>query len=58
MVPFSASKSAVYHSSVLFLLGSPQLPARTSHSALCPWRLALRPACGRSPASVSWGMGA
>ena len=58
MVPFSASKSAVYHSFVLFLFGSPQLPARASRSALCPWCLALCPACGRSPASVSWGVGA
>lgn len=37
MVPFSASRPAVYHSFVLFLLGSPQLPARASRSALCPW---------------------
>lgn len=63
MVPFSASRPAVYHSLVLFLPGSPQLPAggrsrRASSSALCLWLLALRPACGRSPTSVSWGVGA
>ena len=63
MVPFSASRPAGYHSLVLFLPGSPQLPAggrsrRASSSALCLWLLALRPACGRSPTSVSWGVGA
>lgn len=63
MVPFSASRPAVYHSLALFLPGSPQLPAggrsrRASHSALCLWRLVLHPACGRSPISVSWGVDA
>ena len=37
MVPSLASRPAVYHSFILFLLGSPQLPARASRSALCPW---------------------
>lgn len=63
MVPVSASRPAVYHSLVLFFAGSPQLPAggrscRASRSALCLWHLALHPACGRSPTSVSWGVGA